>query len=401
MVVLLCAFTTTAASAATDLAGVVLDASSTPIIGAHVYVYTAKPKFGVSSLCPSCYIDCGKHEPVDEKARFALKALDPTLLFDVLAVAPGYEAAFSRGVDPSCGGITIRLSLRPTGDADRLITGKVLDPDGNAVIGAIVEPSGYRFGDRIGYGNIPGVDKLSITGQKGEFALRIPDSAGKLDVRVIAKSFAPKIERLLEPGQVRRIGMEEGSTIVGRVTRSGRPIEGVRIGFVQRNRASSGYLGRAEIGTNEHGMFVMTNMAPDETYVVYAPMESLQDGVVEPIVLTTGTSDQAADVGELQIMPGRCISGAVIVPKGASIPPKTRILVSNGLAGDWRQVEIRQDGSFLINGVPVGPVRLSAHIPGLALSPPPASASGSRFDGALSLAGVGDLFDVRMVFERP
>jgi hypothetical protein len=74
--------TITAASAGNDLAGLVVDASSTPVAGAHVYVFTALPKIGVSAVCPSCYRDCGQHEPVDAKGAFRLKALDQTLLFN-------------------------------------------------------------------------------------------------------------------------------------------------------------------------------------------------------------------------------------------------------------------------------------------------------------------------------
>jgi hypothetical protein len=94
--------TITAASASNDLTGVVVDASSRALSGASVYVYTAFPKVGVSSFCPSCYRDCGKHQSVNGAGRFRLKALDPTLRFDLLAVADGYEPSFVRHIDPMC-----------------------------------------------------------------------------------------------------------------------------------------------------------------------------------------------------------------------------------------------------------------------------------------------------------
>jgi hypothetical protein len=85
-------------------------------------------------------------------------------------------------------------------------------PDGKPVVGAVVEPSGYRFDRGVGYGDIPGLEKLSITDAKGEFALRIPAPAGKLDVRVTSRSLAPHIERMLAPGEPRTIRLSEGAT---------------------------------------------------------------------------------------------------------------------------------------------------------------------------------------------
>ncbi|HXH41457.1 MAG TPA: carboxypeptidase-like regulatory domain-containing protein, partial [Thermoanaerobaculia bacterium] len=105
-----------AAHAATDLTGIVVDANSLPIAAAHVYVYRAHPKSGVSAVCLSCYRDCGKHVQVDAKGSFVLKNLDPTLLFDVLAVADGYEPAFAKRVDPISGPVSIKLSPRSAAD---------------------------------------------------------------------------------------------------------------------------------------------------------------------------------------------------------------------------------------------------------------------------------------------
>src|SRR5688500_8036309 len=109
-------------ASANGLNGVVVDSSSNPVAGAHVYVYTAVPRVGVSALCPSCYRDCGKHETVDGSGSFRLKELDPSLVFDLLAVADGYEPAFARRVDPRSGTVTITLTPRSVADADRLIT---------------------------------------------------------------------------------------------------------------------------------------------------------------------------------------------------------------------------------------------------------------------------------------
>lgn len=352
---LLLAFT---AAASNDLRGVVVDDSgSKPVANAHVYVYTAFPKIGTSAICPSCYRDCGKHEAVDAEGAFLIESLDPTLVFDLLAVADGYEPAFTRKVDPKSGTVTIRLRPRSSADANRLITGTVVDPEGKPVIGATVEPNGYRSGNRVGYGNIPGVDKLSITNAKGEFALVIPDPAGMLDVRVKARSLAPRIERKLAPGQARRIALTPGATISGRVQRDGQPVAGLPVQFAQQDRSSENFLGRFDIATNEDGLFVMTNLGPDETYVVSAPIDG---GVIEPKLVKTGAVETSADAGLLTVERGRRIAGTIVLPEGMPAPPKMQVaLVLNALSVGIT-TEAGPDGKFVLEAAPKG--RATLHV---------------------------------------
>jgi Tol biopolymer transport system component len=387
--------TITAASASNDLTGVVVDAGTKALSGATVYVYTAFPRVGVSAFCPSCYRDCGKHVSADRAGRFRLKALDPTLRFDLLAVADGYEPSFVRSIDPMRGPVAIKLTPRSIADTGRLIAGTVVDPHGKPVVGATVAPNGYRTVDRVSYGAIPGIDKLSLTNAKGEFALRIPAADAKLDVLVTARSLAPHIERMLAPGQSRTIRLTEGSTITGHVMRDGKPLAGARVGFVQSNRASSDFLGRFEIGTNDAGLFVMTNLGPNQTYEVYTPMQGLSGGVAEPGTVNLGDDKTSADAGTLVVRPGRRIAGTVVVPEVASIPPHTQITFCSNLTGDGSYVEVRGNGTFSFDNVPKGDAQLAIRIPGLKLMPSPPDAY------AVALPPQGDATDVRVVFERP
>lgn len=388
--------TITAASASNDLTGVVVDTSTKALSGATVYVYTAFPKVGVSALCPSCYRDCGKHVSANRAGKFRLKALDPTLRFDLLTVADGYEPSFVHRIDPMGGSVTIKLTPRSIADANRLIAGTVVDPDGKRVVGATVVPNGYREGNRVTYGNIPGVDQLSFTNAKGEFALRIPAADAKLDVLVTARSLAPHIERMLAPGQSRTIPLIEGATITGHVMRGGKPLAGARVGFVQTNRASSDFLGRFEIGTNDDGLFVMTNMGPNQTYTVYTPMEARAAGIAEPKTVNVGDGKASTDAGTLVVGPGRRIAGRVVVPESASIPPHTQIMVIADGGADARSVEVQGDGTFSFDGVPNGATELSMRIPGLKLTPSPPNAY-----NVVIQQTEGDVTDVHVVFERP
>ena len=289
------------AFAASDLSGRVVDAAGNAISTAHVYVYTAYPKTGPSAVCPSCYRDCGKHEAASGTGEFRIASLDDTLVFTILAVAPGFRPAYAKSVDAGKGPVTITLTPR-LAESEILIRGLVLDPEGKPVVGAAVEPSGYRIGNRIGYGNLPGVDNLSITDQSGAFELRIPDCDARLDVRVRARNLAPKIARELRPWESRPIILGVGSTIYGHATRDTHPASGVRIAVVQRNRISSDFLGAEEIATNEDGLFVLTSVGPNVEYLV-GPAMSMLPWPDERLShrVTTGAEGTSADAGVIEL----------------------------------------------------------------------------------------------------
>ncbi len=360
----------TLSPAPVDLTGRIVDLSGNPIANAHIYIYTARPKAGVSPFCPSCYKDCGKHEDADPGGAFVIRALDRSLLFNILAVADGWEPRFAENVDPSTQTVTIRLAPRVEGDPRRAIRGTVIDPKGKPVVGAVVEPQGYhKPNGAVGYGNIPGVDKLSITNAKGEFALRVPDAGAACDVRVRARNFAPMIARDLQPGRAARLEVRLGVTISGRVMRDGKPVAGSLMGFVQRSRASRTFLGPETIATNEDGLFVMTSLAPNEDYVVYGIMSSFAPNTVPAKPVKTGDDASSVDAGTFTVEAGRKLTGRVVLPEGWALAHHLRVLLGRIAPWDSQTAELREDGSFEFNGVPSEDVTISARVPGLRLLP--------------------------------
>lgn len=287
-------------AAALDLSGRVVSADGKPLADAYLYVFQALPKVGLNTVCPSCYRDCGKREKVAADGSFRLRNLDGKLKFRLLAVADGYEPQFSEYV--ADGPVALKLTPRRTEDLERLVRGKVVDPHGKPVVGAIVESQGVRMENRVGYGAIPGVDRLSISNEKGEFALRVPDASAKLDVRVRARNFAPTIARYLEPcaeGQTVRINV--GATIAGRVVRKGKPQPGVRIAFDHRDRRSSNFLGRETIGTDEKGGFVMTGLGPSEEYYVLLDDDSRTPPSQRGKLVKLGADGTSVELGEIEL----------------------------------------------------------------------------------------------------
>src|SRR6266481_7491221 len=84
-----------------DLIGRVTHEDGSPVAKATVFIYTAGPKKGTASVCPSCYADCRKKAQTDAEGKFRIESLDPTLLFRLLVVAGGHESQFVPKVDPA------------------------------------------------------------------------------------------------------------------------------------------------------------------------------------------------------------------------------------------------------------------------------------------------------------
>lgn len=255
------------AAAGHDLAGRVVDAAGKPIPNAHVWIYEAFPRVGRPTICPSCYRDCRKREAVGARGEFRVKSLDPKLVFRVLAVADGFEPAFAERVAPEKGPLTITLHRREIGDGRLIVRGRVVDAKGNPVIGAAAHFHALRLGNRTGYGKIAGVDPLSITNMEGEFALKVPQDDALVDVRVVARNLAPKIERKLMPGlDPATITMSPGAAVTGRVERDGKPLANARVTLMQKSRLSANWLGTQELATGEDGRFLLLGVAPNEVY---------------------------------------------------------------------------------------------------------------------------------------
>ncbi|HVG22933.1 MAG TPA: hypothetical protein VND45_02165 [Thermoanaerobaculia bacterium] len=333
--------------AAADLGGRVLDRDGKPIRDAHVYVYNALPKKGVSVVCPSCYRDCGKEVAVNANGEFRVQSVDPSLKFRLLAVADGYEPALSENHQDAATPFAFALQPRAAGDEARLVRGRVVDPKGKPVVGAMAMLHAVHEGKRTGWGKIPGVDPLSITNAKGEFVLRVPDPDMLLDVRIHARNYGVKLARELYPNvPPQTITVDTGAAIAGRLQHDGKPLPGVRMVFVQTDRRSSDFLGIEEIGTDAQGQFVITGLGTGVEYRVFPKMESLTPLAAAAAEVTTGGDGSKSDAGTLAATTGFRVSGRV----AGRLPPDTRVTLFS--ANDAQSVLVKRDGTFVFAGVP-------------------------------------------------
>ena len=162
-----------------DLVGVVRSTDGRVLTNANVFVYTAGPRVGAGTLCPSCYADCRKSARSAGDGHFTIPSVNGLLLFRVLVVAPGFEPAFFPRTDPRVGPLQAVLSPRTANHArERTILGRVVDAQGRPIPQAVVSVSTTQFGNLVSSQPPEGTDPLAITDDTGEFAL---GSAGAID----------------------------------------------------------------------------------------------------------------------------------------------------------------------------------------------------------------------------
>lgn len=360
------------AAPATDLTGRIATRDGKPLARAAVYIYTAAPKVGISPLCPSCYVDCGKFMKTDRQGRFTIPALSDSLKFTVLVTAQGYEPTFAKRVDPQTGPIEITVARRDPKrvDPSRTLRGRVVGPEGRPAIGATVTPVGYQHGDTLRFGGLSGTDPLSVTNDRGEFVIATHAPDLLWFVRVTARDLAPQAFREVPTGgRPLRFKLGRGATVTGRVLRDGRPLPGVAVGLAQADRRAEGFLEAQEIGTDEHGRFTFSNVAPEQTYVLCGKMSSLHEqGAVYPESVHVA-GEGMVDAGVLPVHPAHRIRGRVSLSDGQPVPSGTRVMIARSDAYDVLVLQLDPDGRFEAVGVPPESVTVSAAVRGYRVSP--------------------------------
>ncbi len=378
-----------------NLTGVVKGPDNKPLPGATVFIYTAHPRSGTSTTCPSCYLDCRKRAETNRNGEFAIPTVDPALLFRVGAIAEGHQSSFRDDVDPSAGPITITLGGQPPlpENPRRLLRARLLDADGAPVFGALVEAVGYEIrgktpgGWQDTFGPI-GVDP-AITGTSGTLNLAVPREVDSLFLGVEARGLAPKVFARVPTGaQVNELRLGPGRAIKGRLVHLGQPVSGAVIGGAQASRSAETFVGERTAETDTDGRFLLLNLPPAETLVVYGKVESLgKRGAVAEREIPSAAEGSVLDLGEITLEPGVLLSGQVVLADGKAVPPHTRIALARPRTWDTTERELAPDGTFDFGRLPRETVTLSVRLRGYELAPENESLLPDPSDRRESLAG--------------
>jgi len=356
-----------------DLIGTVSAKGGAPLpVPANIFIATAAPKTGTSTFCPSCYADCVKHSRADAQGKFKIESLDPQLTFQILAVAKGYQPKSVSKVDPAKGPVKIELEPIQSADAapDRSLRGRVVNPQGKPVEGAVVEMVGVETKAGGGsYGALPGIDPLAVTDEKGEFLITAKQPFEMMDVKVSARTFADKSFSRLPVGKQNELVMTEGATITGRVLLDGHPLKGVGVGISGVERQAGVYAGHFGTGTDAEGKFALVNIPPDVDFWIYTSMISMKKFGAVPIQkIHSGKDGETTDTGDLIAAPAHRLAGRVVLADGQPLPPKVRLFISREDVWDGMEITLDKEGNFDTTGFPNELIDLSVRVKGYHVS---------------------------------
>lgn len=361
------------------LKGKVTDVTGRPIEHATVMVYHAGVKNGYSVFCPSCYTDCGKRVFTDATGTYTFKNLDSELWFELVVVRDGYVPVFIKKIDPSIGPATTAVLSTRSGvdDTKRWARGRVVDSLGYPMRDAVVQPKGVlTIRGAAMYGEIPGLDPLAMTNDKGEFEASFVEPSSKMMLLVEARNMAPKFVVMATGKERQTIQLSEGAVIHGRLVADGMGVSGAEIGLIPRELGGYGpdlnLIGNpyeeVRIGTQKDGSFAITNVPSGAEWYVYGKMESLLGrGATEPIMCATTKDKEQLDVGDIEMTPGHSLRGKVTLGDVKPIPVGTRIIISSRRTRDAQVATLGSNGQFEFVSLPVGSYSIIPGVKGYAL----------------------------------
>ena len=245
-----------------DLTGVVKDQDGKPLREASVFIYTAGPKEGAGILCPSCYVDCRKRAATDNHGHFKIESLDPALLFRILVVAKGHRPEFVSKVDPAVKPIEVTLKPAKSGlSPEQQVKGRILDPDGKPISGAVVSIRGVSRGESTRFGANEDIDQVAVTDDEGAFLINGETSFDAVGVEVEARAYAKGVfQKLATGGKVHDLKLTEGGSVKGRLVKDGKPVTGIEIGICGADRNAAIYVGDFTVGTDKEGNFLFVTL---------------------------------------------------------------------------------------------------------------------------------------------
>lgn len=345
--------------ASSTLNGVVTDAGSQPLAGVRVDITTAAPKVGRALFCPSCYRDCAKWDTTDEKGRFQLKQLDPSLKFRLVATQTGFTTSQTSLINPDSETATIKLSALPTDiPTNRIISAMIISEQGTPIAGAFVEPYGAKTNKRRWWGRVKGVTP-TVTDAEGRFSMIVPEDFLALDIQITADGYCGTRKMMLKPGtDIPDITVPMGAEVSGKLRHKGKPVAGMSIAVVQLNRSADNKIFIAAVGdvTDKDGAFKFRYLPPSQRYAIYSvageAQRSQSEFVITTKLFTVPASGESRDLGTLSVTKPVTVQGRVKHTADQPLPKNLRLTFGRNPAWDLIATQVQPDGSFTASGLP-------------------------------------------------
>ena len=353
------------------LRGKLWNDDATGVTNATVLILRARSKVGVSTLCPTCYPDCQKSASSDELGNFKLTDLDPTLVFDLLVSAPGYQTKVLTGVDPKRfhNDFTIPYIDEEALKGSSRVAGIILDPEGRPAPGCILNCDRFeRGGSTYWGGGDRYMDSIVVADPTGRFWSRCDESVtlvhARVDSRLAAREWID-----IAPGKDLIVRLHEGVAVSGHITQGGTGVPGVSVGLTINEERMGGDSDGYSAVTGDDGAFTFAHGPADHQVTLFAKTSALAGkGSVDNKPFRTAGNGTKIDIGSLPVEKGFNIKGRIIPPPGVTLPEKTILSLSRTGTGDSMQVPIADDGQFEVKDLPRGSVWISLQSQGFKFS---------------------------------
>jgi uncharacterized RDD family membrane protein YckC len=258
-----------------------------------------------------------------------------------------------------------KLALEPedpmAGPPDWRVAGVVIGDDGQAVVGATIQPQGASFGNGSQqWGGF--VNESVVTDTQGRFLLQWKSKIDLIYAMVSARGAAPRPVQL-QLGRDYVLRLHEGVLVTGRLVAGSHPVSGAQFRVLPVNRPNGEFFESDKFATDGDGRFSIPNLPPEKELVLLATMDSLQgQGTLSAKSFTTGKNRTTTDLGDLKLQPGFLVSGQIVLTNGEPAPAQTRLLLARG--GDYAEATLDDHGRFQFLSVPAESVCLSARLKG-------------------------------------
>ncbi|MEP6669762.1 MAG: hypothetical protein ABJF10_11450 [Chthoniobacter sp.] len=291
--------------------------------------------------------------------------------FCIIVIAPGFEPAVSSGLLPEKGSVTMPLRTRDLSKLDpkRVISGRIIGPDGKPVAGAVLDIDGVVRGDTTSWGCNAKVDSMTVSDLQGEFHIVAGEDIQGAHVLVKAPGRCPRWFQL-EPAKMALLRLKAGAEVRGRLVANGQPLAGVPLAMATDARQCGVFICDLTSATDADGRFVFSNVPEGVKLQLFATMDAMQKRhAAFRMDVTSANDGQPTELGDLTAVPAYRLTGRVILADGKPVPPNTRLMLSRKNAWDSQLVMIGEEGKFTANAVPGEQISFNITVPGYCLSP--------------------------------
>ena len=327
----------------------------------------------------------------DSSGNFKIESLDAKWLYFGDVMAPGCKLQPLNQIDPTAGPLKVSLEAANTNvPPDRVIHGRVIDANGGAVSGAVIDIEGTT---RNGQGTWPAqdIDYFSVSDDAGNFVVYGKTPFTAADGKVEATGYAEasfeqwpsdainqqwsRTDSLPEglfgyAKPLHQITLIKGAALQGRLLRDGRPVAGAEIRINRCGAGSDCWFWGGAVLTDDQGRFAFANQPPHQSWFICGSWDlSAKAGAVPQTDVKIGEDGSTNDIGDLNLQSVSKVAGRIHLSDGRPVPAHSHYFLSDAALGNSLPSPLGADGSFQFAAVPGDKVSIYLRVSGYQLTP--------------------------------